>query len=51
MEMAPWRLLADRAEAERSVVHKFFDGKELFTGLVRPYTGIYREIVSTNQPS
>jgi hypothetical protein len=26
-----WRHLADRAEAERSIIHKLLDGKVLFT--------------------
>jgi hypothetical protein len=39
-----WRYLADRAEAERSVVHKLLDGKALFTGLMQLYAGIYREM-------
>jgi hypothetical protein len=44
-----WRHLAGRAEAERSVVRKLFESKELFTGLMRLYTGIYREMVESLQ--
>jgi hypothetical protein len=37
--------LADRAEAERGVLPKLLDGKALFTGLMRLYAAIYREMV------
>jgi hypothetical protein len=44
-----WRHLAEGAKAERSVVCKLFDDKELFTGLMRLYTGIYKEMVESLQ--
>jgi hypothetical protein len=37
------------AEAERSVVRKLFDVKELFTELMRLCAGIYKEMVESLQ--
>jgi hypothetical protein len=36
-----------RHSAERSAVRKLFDGKELFTGLMSLYAGIYKEIIKS----
>jgi hypothetical protein len=41
--------LVTRAEAERAVLSKHLDGKALFTGMLRLYAAIHREMTSTLQ--
>jgi hypothetical protein len=40
---AKWKQLVDRAEANRHTLHKFLDGRTLFTGLFHMYVAAYRE--------
>jgi hypothetical protein len=49
MEVARPGDICQTAEAERNVFRKPFDGKELFTGLMCLYTGIYKEMVKSLQ--
>jgi hypothetical protein len=41
---AKWKRLVDKAENEKSVRCKHLDGKALFTGMLRLYTAIHREV-------
>jgi hypothetical protein len=41
--------LVTKAEAEGTVLSKQFDGKALFTGILRLYVAIHREMTSTLQ--
>jgi hypothetical protein len=40
---ATWKRLIAKAESEKSVLCKHFDGKVLFTGMLRLYTATHRE--------
>jgi hypothetical protein len=41
---AMWKRLVDKAENEKSVLCKHLDGKALFTGMLRLYAAIHREM-------
>jgi hypothetical protein len=41
---ATWKQLVDKAENEKSVLCKHLDGKTLFTGMLRLYAAIHREM-------
>jgi hypothetical protein len=45
-----WKQLTDGAEAKKSVLYKHMDDKALFTGMLRLYVVIYREIKNILQP-
>lgn len=47
---AVWRDLTTKAEAERTDPCKHLDDKALFTGTLRLYTAILREVNETLQP-
>jgi hypothetical protein len=44
---AVWKQLIIRAEEEKSVLCKHLDGKALFTGILRPYASMHREMSQT----
>jgi hypothetical protein len=44
-----WKGLVAKAEAERAVLCKHLDGKALFTGILRLYAAIHREMNETLQ--
>jgi hypothetical protein len=45
-----WKQLTVRAEEEKSVLCKHLDGKSLFTGLLRLYNSVHREMSDSLQP-
>jgi hypothetical protein len=45
-----WKQLTARAEEEKGVLCKYFDGKALFTGLLRLYNSVHREMWDSLQP-
>jgi hypothetical protein len=44
-----WKQLADKAEAKREVLCSYLDGKALFTGVLRLYAAVHREMHNTMQ--
>jgi hypothetical protein len=46
---AVWKELAAKAEAERTVLCKHLEGKALFTGILRLYAAIHRDMNETLQ--
>jgi hypothetical protein len=46
---AVWNELVTKAEAERTVLSKHLEGKELFTGILRLYAATHRGMTSTLQ--
>jgi hypothetical protein len=45
---AVWKQVTDKAETETSVVSKHLDDKVLFTGILRQYVAIHREMKNTS---
>jgi hypothetical protein len=45
-----WKRLVDKAENEKNVVCKHLDGKALFTGIMRLYAAIHRELEDSLLP-
>jgi hypothetical protein len=48
--MAAWKRQVDKAENEKNVPCKHLDGKALFTGMMRLYAAIHRELEDSLQP-
>jgi hypothetical protein len=47
---ATWKRLVDKAEDEKSVLCEHLDGKALFTGMLRLYAAIHREMEDSLLP-
>jgi hypothetical protein len=45
-----WKRLIDKAENEKNVLCKHLDGKALFTGMLRLYAAIHRELKESLLP-
>jgi hypothetical protein len=45
-----WKRLVDKAQNEKNVLCKHLDGKALFTGMMRLYAAIQRELVDSLLP-
>jgi hypothetical protein len=39
-----WKQLTEKAEVERKILYEHLDGKALFTGVLRLYGAIHREL-------
>jgi hypothetical protein len=39
-----WKRLIDRAETEKNVLYKYLGGKALFTGMLRLYAALHKEM-------